>query len=67
MARTLIEVRLPDGCAAALIVPWMDLERMDWQEYLGPLADLLAHEQEAEWSFIPIPDEVDDKAALLGH
>lgn len=67
MARTLIEVRLPDGCAAALIVPWMDLERMDWQEYLGPLADLLAHEPEAEWSFTALADDVSDKTALLGH
>lgn len=67
MARTLIEVRLPDGCVAALIVPWMDLDRMDWTEYLGPLADLLAHEAEAEWSFTPIPDDIDDKGALLGH
>lgn len=67
MARTLIEVRLPDGCVAALIVPWMDLERMNWTEYLGPLADLLAHEAEAEWVFTALADDVSDKTALLGH
>lgn len=64
--RTLVEVRLPAG-SVGLVVPWMDLARMDWTEYLRPLAELLAHEPEAEWMFTPISDEVDDKGALLGH
>lgn len=66
MKRTLVEVKLPAG-AIGLIVPWMDLSVMDWTELLQPLADLLAHESSAEWSFTPIPEETSDKSALLGY
>jgi hypothetical protein len=66
--RTLIEVHIPTGGGIGLIVPWMDLERMDWDRYLMPLAELVAAAHpSAEWTFTPIPDDVDDKGALLGH
>lgn len=66
--RTLIEVHTPGGGGIGLIVPWMDLDRMDWWKYLGPLAELVAAAHpDAEWTFTPIPEEISDKSALLGH
>jgi hypothetical protein len=65
--RSLVEVHLPSGVSAGLVVPWMDLGLMDWTEYLQPLARLLADQSEAVWTAEPIPDDTDDKGALLGH
>lgn len=65
--RALVEVTFSAG-TVGMIVPWMELDRMDPLEYLRPLAELLADAQpDAEWSCSLIPDEVDDKSALLGH
>lgn len=65
MARTLIEVHTPGGGSIGLLVPWMDLARMDWWEYLMPLAELMAvSHPTAEWTFRPIPDEMSDREAM---
>lgn len=65
--RCLIEVHIGSG-GIGVIVPTMDLDRMDWWEYMQPLAELIAEAHpNAEWTFTPIPDEWSDKRAISGH
>lgn len=63
MSRVLIEGTAPNGAAFGVIVPTMDLDRMDWTDYLRPLADLLA-ECDVTWVCTPIPDDQDDRKAM---
>lgn len=65
MARTLIEVATPSGGSIGVIVPTLELDRMDWTEYLRPLAELVAvkHPQ-ACWTARPLADDEDDRAAM---
>jgi hypothetical protein len=66
--QTLIEIHLPGGGSVGVVVPWLNLDAMDWWEYLEPLAQLVAaaHPQ-AEWIFTPLADGQTDKGALVGH
>ncbi|MCA1844843.1 MAG: hypothetical protein LC792_16945 [Actinobacteria bacterium] len=59
----LVEVDLGGG-GVGLIVPWLELDRMEWIEYLRPLADCLAGKPDAVWTAKPIADDVDDRVAM---
>lgn len=63
MSRVLIEIRVQGG-EIGLIVPDLESDRMDWREYLVPLAELLADKRDAEWTATPIADDVGDREAM---
>lgn len=65
MARSLVEVSLPNGGTAALVVPWKDLTHEPWQERLLRFAELVG--PDATWTATPLDDDTTDKAALTGH
>lgn len=65
MSRTLVEVFMPDGGSVGIIVPTLELDRMDWTEYLLPLAELVAARHPgAVWMAKPIADDIDDRKAM---
>lgn len=64
MARSLVEITLPNGGNVAWLVPWMDLERQPPLELLRPLAELIP---DGVWTARLIPDDESDRRALTGY